>query len=95
MTQAYNFALGQPEEQLKYKQAWSVKPTKKSCRGLALDEAGDTLYSVGKEKSLQYVCLSCVAHSLSNWLTLWSPPPSSVLDVKTGEIISSIKGAHE
>jgi hypothetical protein len=53
--QAFNYSLGEPEQPLKYAEAWGVKPTKKSCRGLALDDAGDTLYSVGKERTLQYV----------------------------------------
>lgn len=53
--QAFNYSLGEPEQPLKYKEAWGVKPTKKSCRGLALDESGDTLYSVGKERTLQCV----------------------------------------
>ena len=34
---------------------WSVRPTKRSCRSLALDATGDRLYSVSKDKSLQSV----------------------------------------
>ena len=34
---------------------WSIRPTKRSCRGLALNATGDRLYSVSKDKNLQSV----------------------------------------
>lgn len=33
-------------------QTWSLRPSKKSCRGLALDPKSGTLYSVSKDKSI-------------------------------------------
>ena len=35
--------------------AWSIRPTKCTCRGLALNDTGDRLYSVSKDKNLQSV----------------------------------------
>ena len=36
-------------------QDWSIRPTKRSCRGLAFNATGDRLYSVSKDRSLQSV----------------------------------------
>lgn len=35
------------------KEVFSVKLSQKSCRGIAINEAGDKLYTVGKGKGLQ------------------------------------------
>lgn len=35
--------------------AFTLRPTKRSCRGLAINDAGSRLYSVSKDKSLQCV----------------------------------------
>lgn len=34
-------------------ETFSLRPTKRSCRGLAINDYGDKLYSVSKDKSLQ------------------------------------------
>ncbi|CDZ96495.1 WD40 repeat protein [Phaffia rhodozyma] len=51
---AFNYTLGEPDE-ITYEKAFSVRPTRKSCRSLALDFEGDLLYSVGKEKALNVI----------------------------------------
>jgi len=35
-----------------YKRLWSVRPSRKSCRGVAFDHSGSTLYCIFKDKSL-------------------------------------------
>ena len=40
------------DEQGQHDQRFSLKPSKRSCRGLAIDEQGDRVWSVGKGKSL-------------------------------------------
>lgn len=43
------------DDQGNYQSSFALRPTKRSCRGLALSPGGDTLWSVGKGKALQYV----------------------------------------
>ena len=40
------------DEQGQHDQRFSLKPSKRSCRGLAIDKQGDRIWSVGKGKSL-------------------------------------------
>ena len=40
------------DEQGQHDQKFTLKPSKRSCRGLAIDEHGDHIWSVGKGKSL-------------------------------------------
>ena len=40
------------DEQGKHDQRFTLKPSKRSCRGLAIDEQGDHIWSVGKGRSL-------------------------------------------
>ena len=40
------------DEQGQHDQRFTLKPSKRSCRGLAIDEQGDRIWSVGKGKSL-------------------------------------------
>lgn len=35
-----------------YKRLWSVRPSRKSCRGVAFDHTGSVLYCIFKDKSL-------------------------------------------
>lgn len=35
-----------------YKRLWSVRPSHKSCRGVAFDASGDKIYCIFKDKSL-------------------------------------------
>ena len=46
------------DDQGNHKPAFSVRPSKSSCRGLSLDQDGSHLYAVGKGKSLKYVIRS-------------------------------------
>lgn len=41
------------DQQGRHKEVFSVKLSQKSCRGIAINEAGDKLYTVGKGKGLQ------------------------------------------
>ncbi|TFK31954.1 WD repeat-containing protein JIP5 [Crucibulum laeve] len=43
------------DDQGNHKQAFSLRPSKKSCRGLALDDDGSHLYAVGKSKALNII----------------------------------------
>ncbi|KAG2185588.1 hypothetical protein INT44_002381 [Umbelopsis vinacea] len=42
------YKFGQKENQ----QQWSVKPTKKSCRGVEFSESGNHLYSISRDRSI-------------------------------------------
>ena len=46
------------DHQGNHQPAFSVRPSKSSCRGLSLDQDGSHLYAVGKGKSLKYVIQS-------------------------------------
>lgn len=35
-----------------YRRLWSIRPTHKSCRGVAFDGSGDNLYCISKDRSL-------------------------------------------
>lgn len=48
------------DEQGNYENKFTVKPSKRSCRGLALNQDGSRLWSVGKGKMLRCVDLSSV-----------------------------------
>lgn len=43
------------EEDFSYEQKFSVRPTKRSCRGLATSLSGDRVYSVTKDKTLHEI----------------------------------------
>lgn len=48
--------LSELESNFTYEERFSVRPTKRSCRGLAMHEtSGDVLYSVTKDKSLHAI----------------------------------------
>ena len=47
------------DSQGNHKSAFSVRPSKKSCRGLSLDQDGSHLYAVGKGKALRCVSVYC------------------------------------
>lgn len=40
------------DEQGQHDQRFTLKPSRRSCRGLSIDEQGDHIWSVGKGKSL-------------------------------------------
>lgn len=43
------------EEAFQYEQKFSVRPTKRSCRGLATSGSGDRLYTVTKDKTMHEI----------------------------------------
>ena len=46
------------DDQGNYQEKFSVKPSKRSCRGLTMNEDGTRLWAVGKGKILRYASLS-------------------------------------
>lgn len=42
------------DEQGAYQSLFTLRPSKKSCRGLAMSDDGSRLWAVGKSKALQY-----------------------------------------
>jgi hypothetical protein len=60
------------DNQGNHKPAFSVRPSKSSCRGLSLDQDGSHLYAVGKGKSLKYVITIAMTQSLV--IILFSAP---------------------
>ena len=45
------------DEQGNYEEKFSIRPTKKSCRKLAMTQDGSRFWSGGKAKAIQYVCI--------------------------------------
>ncbi|KXN93264.1 WD repeat-containing protein JIP5 [Leucoagaricus sp. SymC.cos] len=43
------------DQQGNYQNVFSLRPSKKSCRGLSISEVGSKLYAVGKSKSLHII----------------------------------------
>jgi len=41
------------EDDGQHSETFSIRPTKRSCRGLALDSGGTRLFTVSKDKTLQ------------------------------------------
>jgi hypothetical protein len=50
------------DEQGQHHHKFTLKPSKKSCRGLTIDEDGNVLWAVGKAKTLQYVSIRSISH---------------------------------
>jgi hypothetical protein len=46
------------DQQGNHKNVFSLRPSKKSCRGLSINEDGSYLYAVGKSKALQCVIMA-------------------------------------
>lgn len=44
-------------DQGQHERSFSLRPSKRSCRGLSIDEDGTQLWAVGKARSLLYVSL--------------------------------------
>jgi len=76
------------DNQGNHKPAFSVRPSKSSCRGLSLDQDGSHLYAVGKGKSLKYG-MQLLATS-----TLLKECCFSTIDTLT-ESIDTRRRAHE
>ncbi|KAF8314524.1 WD40 repeat-like protein [Clavulina sp. PMI_390] len=52
---AFSFTHDQPETEFNYEEKFSVRPTKRSCRGLAMSTDGGVVYSVTKDKTMHAV----------------------------------------
>lgn len=52
---AFSYSADKPEDEFAYDEKFSIRPTKRTARGLATNEAGDRLYSVTKDKSLHEI----------------------------------------
>ena len=79
------------DEQGNYEEKFSVRPSKRSCRTLAVSEDGAQVWAGGKAKAIQYVNpLRGVEVSL---FTLYTS--RSTIDLGTGEILETRAGAHE
>jgi len=52
---AFSYSKHQSEEEFKYAEVFSVRPTRRSCRGLAASVSGDRVYSVTKDKTLHEI----------------------------------------
>ena len=76
------------DEQGNYEEKFSIQPSKKSCRTLAMSEDGSNVWAAGKAKAIQYVYLRL----------LWGaflPHNVSIVDIASGEIIETRAAAHE
>lgn len=62
------------DEQGNHQQKFSVKPSKRSCRGLAMNNDGTRLWAVGKGKMLRYVRLASDIITIITLLALSTPP---------------------
>jgi hypothetical protein len=49
-------AFGYDDASGVHTEKFTLRPSKRSCRGLQLSEDGSKLWAVGKAKALQYVC---------------------------------------
>ncbi|KAF8336578.1 WD40 repeat-like protein, partial [Cantharellus anzutake] len=49
---AFKYSADKPDTEFEYLQLFSLRPTKRSCRGLATNFSGDKLYSVTKGKAI-------------------------------------------
>lgn len=76
------------DEQGQHEHKFTIRTSKKSCRGLSLNKDGNKLYAVNKAKSLVYVgiCRSHVYVILYNY---------STIDPATGTIVDTRAAAHE
>ena len=70
-----------------HKALFSLRPAKKSCRGLSLDQDGSHLFAVGKGRALR--CVDYFIMVSQEWRIL-----ASSIDTKT-EAIDIRKTAHE
>lgn len=61
------------DEQGNQQQKFSVKPSKRSCRGLTMNNDGTKLWAVGKGKMLRYVKLANGKVTLIMLLALSTP----------------------
>lgn len=70
-----------------HKRAFSVRPSKRSCRGLAINQDGTNLYAVGKSKALKCVYRKTCLSKRTNG-------SRSIIDTTT-ESVETRAGAHE
>lgn len=82
------------DEQGQHDQRFTLKPSKRSCRGLAIDEQGDRLWSVGKGKSLWYATMFLLSPPY-RFLTLPCCGECSTIDTRTAQITNTRLAVHE
>lgn len=76
------------DEQGMHSEAFSLRISKRSCRGLALSPDGSSLYAVGKNRTLQCVSTSsCLVKNINH--------PASTIDTGTGTVSETRQGVHE
>lgn len=78
------------DEQGNHEPKFSLRPSKKSCRALALSVDGDQLWAAGKAKAIQ-----CVSLPLKRTRCTTYTRYRSTIDVGTGEVVDTRAGAHE
>lgn len=76
------------DEQGMHSEAFSLRISKRSCRGLALSPDGSSLYAVGKNRTLQ-----CVSTSSS--FVVKYQHSASTIDTGTGTVSETRQGVHE
>lgn len=52
---AFSYSKHKSGEEFEHTEVFSVRPTKRSCRGLATSVSGDRVYSVTKDKTLHEI----------------------------------------
>jgi WD repeat-containing protein 55 len=77
------------DDQGQYEDSFSLRPSKRSCRGLSIDQDGTRLWAVGKAKSLLYVSLYLYSQTTGSTLV------QSTIDTAHGKLSDSRAGAHE
>lgn len=65
------------DEQGQHEQAFSVKPSKRSCRSLVTNEDGSRLYAAGKAKSILYA----LCYFISAVMLIYAAPSTQILVV--------------
>lgn len=78
------------DEQGNYEKKFSIRPSKKSCRTLAMSENGSNVWAAGKAKIIQCAYKSPSLNALS-----YIAPNASIIDTESGEIVETRAAAHE
>ena len=68
---------------------FSLRPTKRSVRALALSHDGGRLYAAGKAKAIQYVLYTASMDVMD------VDAGNSTIDTSTGTIASTLSSAHK
>ena len=63
-----------------YKRLWSVRPSHKSCRGVAFDASGSNIFCIFKDKSIIALDPSS-GHVKARWSSAHESAPSRILSI--------------